>query len=81
MPQSREEQDRLLEQQRLGGDYEDDSLVTEDKDYEDDPNEDGLYNCDDLCVCGHIREDHVSYVDECANCECAEFKDPEEKNK
>jgi hypothetical protein len=76
MTQSRQEQDRLMEQQRLGRDYEDDE-PQQFNDYEDDPNEDQLWNCDDLCVCGHIREAHVSYVDECVNCKCAEFKDSE----
>jgi hypothetical protein len=77
MTQSRAEQDRLMEEQRLGrGDYEDTCLFVEALDYDDnyDDGDDEVYNCDELCACRHIREDHVEYVGECCNCDCQNFR-------
>ncbi|MDR3392468.1 MAG: hypothetical protein P4L77_12125 [Sulfuriferula sp.] len=43
---------------------------------EEDASEDDNYN-DTFCACGHIREDHIEYVDECYMCDCEQFKESE----
>lgn len=88
MTQSRERAEALMEQQHYGSmfledeverhayaaEYEVESLTDDDND-DDFPNED---ECADECAtCGHMRESHVEFANECCECECVEFKEPE----
>jgi hypothetical protein len=62
-----------MEQQRLGGDY----MSPQDRGLAD-PDEDREYDGTgwdlDLCTCGHAREDHMTYREECAKCGCSCFE-------
>jgi hypothetical protein len=73
--QTRAEQDRLMEEQRLGKDYADDvgflESTDEDNYTEDSENEDpGAH----VCICEHYAEDHVEYVGVCCYCDCQNFR-------
>lgn len=65
MAQSKNEAERIMEQQRLG-DYEKD-LIEDDDPYDD-------LDLNNLCAnCGHEKEDHVDYTEECCYCDCQKF--------
>ena len=56
-----------MEQQRLGGDYEDvfSSRLADEED-------------ESICECGHWEEDHIDYTGQCCYCECDSYKEESE---
>lgn len=62
--QSAGEAESLMEKQRLGDELED---------MEDFDDIDQDVSSSDFCECGHTREEHVNYTDECTECDCPEF--------
>jgi len=83
MTQSRAEAERLMEQQHYPVDYispQDAGLVDPDDDEEQEYEAYWWEHVVDLCAnCGHQREFHVDYSEECneEGCDCQQFKELE----